>query len=184
MRRPGLLAMISAIGLLTLSGASSSGEVPPITPSKPLWVVGDSIGVGIAAALRRAGERITDMAVESTNARQWVVELAKGQWPSEPATIVVSLGTNDAASAVLLREFRANAETIMRALLARGHQVIWILPPSPACRIPQGSDVEFFMNLGGHWVLDRSIELSDKWHPTAAGYDRLAASVRAIRKGQ
>ena len=185
-RRPNLLAVAGLLALLSMGSAEDSSREPrQQMPLGAVWVVGDSIGVGVAAGLRRAGVSVVEKARNSTTARQWVSRLRDpSYWPTAPSVVVVSLGTNDAVSAELRKEFRANAQALMQALAGRGHSVIWILPPSPSARIPEGSDLEFLIGLGGRWILDRGLPLADAWHPTVTGYDRLAAAVETIRKGR
>lgn len=184
------VALAGALGWLALgSDTSLARSVPPSVtpriPDGPVWVVGDSIGVGIAAALRRAGVKVVERAQNSTNARQWAGRLPDAEyWPEEPRTIVVSLGTNDAISAELRKEFMVHARTIARTLLAAGHQVIWVLPPSKDSRIPQDGDINTLIAFGGSWILERDLVMADKWHPTAAGYDTLASVVLRVRQGR
>jgi hypothetical protein len=178
----------AALGICALSSEKSAPAGTPenaaIASSAPVWVIGDSIGVGIAAALRRAGVPVVEKARNNTTARQWRAWMAdtKGErWPMSPRVVVISLGTNDSASADLLSEFRANAKAIMWSMRARGHRVIWVLPPSGSSRIPRGSDLEFLLALGGEWLLERELPMGDLWHPSVAGYDRLAERVQKLR---
>lgn len=183
-----LLLAALAISLATAVTATAKGDseqVPKpdeqVAAERPRnWlVIGDSIGVGVgvAMAMQSQGIEVVSIAKVSTNARQWSARLSEPIWPSEPTNVVISLGTNDAQSPELMKEFRTNVAQISQRLSAQGHRLIWILPPSPDCVIPRGNDLEFLWSLGGVWIYNRQLPMADKWHPTAQGYAELARFV-------
>jgi lysophospholipase L1-like esterase len=188
-RRQGLLQLwpIAAIfGALALAD-SAAAEVTPVT-SGPLvggvWVLGDSIGVGLAGALARAGVDFDTEAENSTTASQWRGRLAlRKTWPSVRRFVVISLGTNDGVSATLRKSFADNAVAIILELHRRGHVVCWLMPPSEQSLIPAGVDLERIIATGAI-VLQERVPMSDQWHPTAAGYDQLALKIESIRRSK
>lgn len=145
-----------------------------------VWVIGDSIGVGIAAALKRADVLVESHAEVSTNARQWRMRVSN--MPSSWRFVVISLGTNDAQSAELRREFAGNIAAIAAELRERGHVVCLLLPPSEHSAIPSQLDYERLDQVANLLVVRETVDMADKWHPTAAGYDRLAYVVEQIRR--
>jgi lysophospholipase L1-like esterase len=178
-RRQGLLQLwpIAAIFAALALPDSTAANAEPVG----VWVIGDSIGVGIVGALRRANVPVVAEAQESTNARQWRGML---KWTvSGPAFVVVSLGTNDGVSAELRSEFEQNALAIVEELRQRGHVVCWVLPPSAESLIPTPQTLERLL-ASGAVVLQKRVAMADKWHPTAAGYDDLAASIESIRRSR
>lgn len=179
MPKRGLLGLALLMALL---GTSDSAATEGADLELEVWVIGDSVGVGIASALRRANLAPFDNAEKSTTARQWAARLPNMSGPRGRRFVVVSLGTNDAQSAELRREFISNARAIVAELQRRGHVVCWVLPPSEKSLIPSVTDLERLMAIPGLLVAQERVDMADQWHPTAAGYDRLARVVTAIRR--
>lgn len=172
-----LKSLVPLMALLAIGGTSEQARSREL----PIWVIGDSIGVGVAAALRRAGLHIEAEPMNGTTARRWLGWLrARRTWPTGPRFVVVSLGTNDAQSKELRYEFAANAVAIVEELQRRGHRVCWLLPPSKASLVPSSLDLERLVASGAAVIQEREVPMGDAWHPTAAGYDELAAVVRRV----
>jgi len=174
------LAVLGALGAFALSEDSPAEST--ILPE--IWVIGDSIGVGIASAMVRANMPHVSRAIISTTARQWLTVLRApdyGSWPQGKRLVVVSLGTNDAQSVELRREFISNALAIVAELRARGHVVCWVLPPSASSLIPQPGDFDRLLEAGATPLWTR-VPMADTWHPTATGYDELAAAIEHLRR--
>lgn len=170
----GGLALLAAVFV----AATSS---PRAHRAGPVWVIGDSIGVGIAAALRRRGVSLIDRAEVSTTTAQWMgrVRDLEGR---VPAVVVVSLGTNDAVARGLREQWRANAVQVVETLTRAGHAVIWVMPPSSHCTLPAPGDADAIRAAGARVIQVRGVPMADEWHPTARGYDALAAEVDAVRR--
>jgi hypothetical protein len=175
-----MLPLLGMAALLALTGEGTPQT--RVTLSDEIWVIGDSIGVGIGGALARAKVRTAQDAINSTTARSWLQRLrAPGfVWPQWPRFVVVSLGTNDAQSAELRREFSVNALAIIEELTRRGHVVCWVLPPSEASLIPRPADLER-LTAAGIVVIWQRVSMADAWHPTAAGYDAIAGVIAAAK---
>lgn len=164
----GLFSKVSLLALLALALERKSNE------RRELWCLGDSIGQGIAAALRRAGVTIEDDSQQSSTTAQWAERLPNVAKANRIA--VVSLGTNDAQDRGLRREWSTNVREIVRELVARGCRVLWVLPPSSQSLVPSQSDLETLAQLGAEFLWLR-VPMVDAWHPSAAGYDTLAAEI-------
>lgn len=139
-----------------------------------IWLIGDSIGVGLASAMRRAKVEVDDSTINGSTTKQWVGLLRNITRGNTWA--VVSLGTNDAVDKALRREFATNTEAIVNELRARNCRVIWLLPPSASSMIPAQTDLERLTQLDASFMQLRP-PMADTWHPTAAGYDMLAAAI-------
>lgn len=189
-RRQGLLQLLplaAIFGALALADDSAATEVAPVMRG-PLaggaWVLGDSIGVGLAGALARAGADFDSEAENSTTASQWRGRLAlRNTWPNVRRFVVISLGTNDGVNATLRKNFADNAVAIILELHRRGHVVCWLMPPSDQSLIPGGIDLERIIATGAI-VLQERVPMADQWHPTATGYDQLASKIESIRRSK
>jgi len=170
----------STLGLLTPLGLSDDQVQSRGLDNASVLVLGDSIGVGIAGAFKRAGVPVRGMAENGTTARQWRARVTSIY--ARERFVVVSLGTNDAQSAELRREFASNVLAIAAELQARGHVVCLVLPPSEKSAVPSSADWERLTTNERLIVIQERVHMSDAWHPTAAGYDRLVAVLQTIRR--
>lgn len=170
------------LGSVLLWLATLGGEKHQASRLGPVWVLGDSIGVGVAAGLRRLGVSVVDKAEVSTTTEQWRARVTATEEPRAKSVVVVSLGTNDAVSAVLRARWRDNALAVARVLIGRGHLVVWVLPPSAKSALPRLEDIAALRAEGVRVIWDR-VPMADVWHPNVQGYDALAVAVEAVRKG-
>lgn len=134
---------------------------PPAIHAAPCAIVGDSLAVGIAKHLRRCRR----------NARVGLPSdlIARRTRPTPGSVVVISAGSNDAASP----DLAANLRRIRRRSM--GRRVVWIAPADPrASRIVAQVATEH----GDAVVQARSVPLKrDGVHPR--DYARLAADVAA-----
>jgi hypothetical protein len=173
--------LLMAAGLLLLVMASSDdGNAQPVTvpegaPKGTLWLVGDSIAVGVRSALIRGG--VTPMGVpeESTTARQWLQRVKRCEIASGD-TVVMSVGSNDWVSDELRPEFANNMLRMAAWVNALGARFVWLAPPSPLIE----DEALLPRPMRPATIEDKSLPMADKWHPTAEGYERLATQVRAV----
>jgi lysophospholipase L1-like esterase len=188
-RRQGLLQLwpfAAIFGALALAD-SAAAEITPATTGPIVggaWVLGDSIGVGLAGAFTRAGVDFDSEAENSTNASQWRGRLAlRKTWPNVRRFVVISLGTNDGVNATLRKRFADNAVAIIGELQRRGHVACWLMPPSAQSLVPSSVDLERIIATGAI-VLQERVPMADQWHPTAAGYNQLASQIESIRRSK
>lgn len=165
---------LAPFAILALILAGAAGKELAKADGLELCILGDSLGVGIAGALVRARVSFAAQARESTNARQWASTITE-HLPTTPSLVVISLGTNDALSDVLRAEFPGHLRTIARAIHGAGHALLWVLPAGPSL-IPDAATLQAMSDEHVQAIVPR-VEMSDKWHPTAQGYDAIARQV-------
>ena len=160
---------------------------PFLRPSDRVWLMGDSIGVGLLPKLVATIEHdCAGAPVGGTNIQQWLgaskVQAAQ-QWGA--TVVLVVLGTNDAAAS---SEYRANVATLAEQLCSNiqsaGMRVVWLGPgvvPQFASTSPQvQSDIASACRSMGALVLDPTplpLHKADGVHPDGAGYATLASWV-------
>lgn len=167
MTRLGLGAVLALVLVAAMTGSAPTGG--------RLWVLGDSIGVGVSAQLRALGVPHESRVEQSTTAQQWLArghdvlaELAPGD------VVSVSLGTNDYQSASLLAGFAGAMAQLRAGVESRGARFVWLAPPSPSIddwRFRFGTPYE---------IAGKSLPMADRWHPTVEGYRMLAEAVRRL----
>jgi lysophospholipase L1-like esterase len=165
---------LAPFAIIALILAGAAGKELAKADGLGLCILGDSLGVGIATAFHRRDITFTAEAKESTNARQWASTIAE-HLPATPSLVVMSLGTNDALSDVLRAEFPAHMRTIARAIHGAGHALVWVLPAGPSL-IPDSATLQVMSEENVQAIVPR-VEMADKWHPTAQGYDAIAKQV-------
>jgi hypothetical protein len=118
------------------SGSSGGGAVPGLTPTAELGndrvlVLGDSnlfeSDAQVDAALRGAGLEPTLRGVPSLGLKDldeyWLPEL-DGLLATDPAVVVVALGTNDTTTRADVERFGSRLDAMMRAI--GDHPVVWV----------------------------------------------------------
>jgi lysophospholipase L1-like esterase len=169
------LLMAAGLALLLLASSDDGLAQQTEAPTGRLWVIGDSIAVGVSAALSRAGVAHLGSPETSTTARQWLGRI-RGLDIVSGDVVVMSVGTNDWVSTELRPEFTNNMLRMMALMNARGARFVWLAPPSALVE-----DVELMPRpMRPQTIEDKSLPMADRWHPTAEGYERLAAQVRGV----
>lgn len=138
--------------------------------STPLLVVGDSIAAGWGAT---EGHGFAARLGAATDARPGATtaDFLDGRWTAD--TVIVELGTNDAARGVSRDEYAANLRTIVGHIDAR--RVIVVLP------YPTAAGGTYDVALPGVTVIRAAVPISmlvDGVHPGDDGHALLAAQVR------
>jgi len=110
-----LLAALSLVVAWLAAGA------PPAEAARPVYVVGDSLGVGIAWSSDGRSLAENSIAIRS---RQFLRQLAR---VPDGAIAFVSLGTNDAVGKVV--NVTEAVERIVSAARERDIRLVWIGPP-------------------------------------------------------
>ena len=142
--------MIGAIGAVVLAASvyalakrKPGRKWPGLQPkTSKIYVVGDSLGVGIGAQLSTiallgqgstgpSGAQVAGNPIESTRIDQWNSLAAMGPALSSYANVVVvSLGTNDAAMDPTAIEQRVGSGAANIVAMFEGRaNVVWVLPP-------------------------------------------------------
>lgn len=157
----------------------------PVSAS-PSLLVGDSLAIGLANPFASLGMRFESIAISGTTVEYWTkgglaklqAELAK-----KPASVFVSLGTNDAFNGATYTATAAASTNMLLALIARtGALVFWIGPPSlPASyggKLPSQAVIDGIREVventqGATWIDSSKATIareSDGLHPTMSGY--------------
>jgi len=156
-------ALAAGVILLVFSGSKR-----PPGPDEEVLTVGDSLGVGIGAALRRRGHKTHVNAIVGSQAAWW----AQGsRWEDALRgykTAVGSLGSNDMASGKIPWTTIANLDNRARAL---GVRMLWVVPGTPLWNKYRVSMPGETVNLAG------AAGAADGVHLTKTGYDQAAAVV-------
>lgn len=147
-------------------------------------VIGDSLGVGLAPALRKLLGSVDGAAINGTRIDTWE-ELGKRQNIGGNAPVVlVSLGTNDIASGVMPPRVRALVPHLVHEVRMGNSKVGWIGPPT----LPwAGTELRAALasELASQNVpLFDSTRIAferapDRIHATAAGYATWAQAIAA-----
>lgn len=156
-----LLAMVSADPPKAVA-ANGGGAV---------WIVGDSIAVGVSQALRRRGFGHNAQAKSGTALRVWRSRV-QGLGIKQGDLLVLSCGTNDWVSPVLREEFPAGILEVRQWADAHGIGLLWLVPPSPEVDLSQLDPAGQVSRL-----TLRELPMADRWHPTAEGYEEIAEAV-------
>lgn len=150
---------------------------PLVRPGSKLYLVGDSLAVGMdryfrkLAASKGAGY---DSSVKSgTAAFQWVAPgsgLAAKLAAFSPDVVLVSLGTNDSYGNRTAEQHRASIQQLIAMIRSVGAEPFWILPP----KLPWSQTYSNLVRDEGIQVFEsEQIDIPqgpDKIHPTGAGY--------------
>lgn len=106
-----------------LTGLFSLALISPTFASdRPVWIIGDSIGVGLALVSGHKSAAV--VGTFASNTKEMLKQIAKV--PSG-ASVVISLGTNDAYGSGKIS--KAKIDAILNALKAKNCQYLWVGPP-------------------------------------------------------
>ncbi len=169
-------------GLLIAGGiglARAATRRPKIAPGTRLLVIGDSMAVGLDPHLRQLAEE----AGIAGYASRGIVGTTIGGWADsawlettlpafQPTLILISLGTNDEASApgAADRE-RPALEQLVHRLESSGAALVWIGPPS--LPLPRQGVSDMIRAALPYYYPSEQLDIPrgpDGLHPTAAGY--------------
>ena len=169
--------------------AVAARSVSPImSKGQSLWVIGDSLGVGLLPRLVKLGEEAGITVGGNPKGGSMTFQWAKGSMlgPVQEAqvdAILVVLGTNDAAasSAYIYDEFPKYVDSLIAKL--KPTRVMWLVPgTSPGLEKTRTDAVANIIyeraDVNGFGTLDTNQSgvkyVPKDVHPTPAGYDTLA----------
>lgn len=160
----GAIALIAGVALVYLS--TSKADTP--SPNEELLVIGDSLGVGVGAALRRRGVKVAVNAISGSAARWWAEGSRWEEALRGHRIAIVSLGSNDIAQKrapwPILQQLEGRARRV-------GVRLVWIVPATPLW-------AQQAVQMPGESVLLRGAEgTADGVHLTASGYRTAAERV-------
>lgn len=168
----------SGSGNVPGSGNSTQPSDPLVPPPANVLLVGDSLAVGLGTEFRAvatsSGYAASVDAKGGTNMQQWAARIGASLAQRQPALVLVSLGTNDAAMAnPTSQEEQAALNSILAQAQAAGAVVVWIGPPTLPT-LPRAESVrQMIRSTGVLYFPSEQIEFertSDKIHATGAGY--------------
>lgn len=181
--------VLPIVALLALLGASDDVSPPNRAQATlgPVAVIGDSLGVGLARPLRdelaARGLHCSGHARGGTHAGQWLSrEWLGAVLAMRPKTVIISLGTNDAAvpGGKPAQTFAANVAELAKRIRAAGARPVFLQPPP----MPWPTDrVREALLATGELVIEPPPNLArqpDRVHPTAAAYVAWAARIRQV----
>lgn len=169
-------AAIGGLALLLWRGSRSARTSSRPVALGPVAVIGDSLAVGLAGPLKltlgRLGE-ITGWGVGGSIAAMWTMQV-DAVLATDPRTVIVSLGTNDALSADARAKFPARIRLIADKVRAAG--ALPVLLESPA-RLSRIGEMNSALGATGSTVVAPPVGImmqADNVHPTPAGYQQWA----------
>lgn len=174
-------------GLLTVGGvaAASFFGTPNIRPGQKVFLLGDSLAVGLSTPLSQIAKDhkvgFQSMAVSGTRIDQWANNAAMYQTVRDfqPDLILVSLGTNDEYMQLDARSKQAAPLRKLLGELRSVAPVVWIGPP----RLPQSGGYAWKGTNGAiplirenvpssHYFPSHTLEIPrapDQLHPSVRG---------------
>lgn len=169
---------------------------PMLAPGDKLWVIGDSLGVGLLLPHRLIEEGQAAGVSVAGNPKGGAMTF---QWAKKPDllqpildfgahTVLVVLGTNDAAASesYMNRDFPTHVDKLAGRLLAEGLRVVWLAPGTSPGLPHEHTDLvaqtifdrgaaDGFVTLNTN---DIRVQYGNKdVHPTPAGYATLAKGI-------
>jgi lysophospholipase L1-like esterase len=161
-----------------------------LQPGDRIWVLGDSLGVGLLHPLiengKEAGIPVAGDPKGGTIVRQWSQksDLLAGPKAHGATVALVILGSNDANANddYITKELAPNVQLLAGELKQAGMRVVWLIPGAPPGLPKSGKVNEIIESEGyadGFMILDPSdlpvsYQPYDGIHPTPAGYNALA----------
>lgn len=110
-------------------------DAPPrriLDPGESVLLLGDSIGVGLEKPLRHLletyGSHFDSMVEVGTSAGSWAPRVSDADGGYD--VILLSLGSNDIASGVVVPSESQKLDELLSHLRSRGAKTYWIVPPS------------------------------------------------------
>jgi lysophospholipase L1-like esterase len=174
-------------GLLTVGGvaAASLFATPKIRPGQRLFLLGDSLAVGLTTPLSQIAKDhkvgFKNMAVSGTRIDQWASNAALYQAIRDfkPDLILVSLGTNDEYMKLDAHKQQAAPLRKLLTTLRESAPVVWIGPP----RLPSSGAYAWKTSNGAiplirenvpssHYFPSHTLEIPrapDQLHPSVRG---------------
>jgi len=133
-----LVLLVIGAGWLLLRERDSTPS-QPVLPLVPLvqkgdrvWLLGDSLAVGLTSRLR-ALANVKGVILSTTTkvgaATMWGSIQAQGPVAGDHDVWIVCLGANDAALPVPSTNFRKWVRTVLEQASARSADVVWLIPP-------------------------------------------------------
>lgn len=167
--------------LVTVAGAAVyASRSSYLRPGDKIWVLGDSIGVGLlprlSEQLGKLGYVVAGAPVGGTTIAYWAhkTDLVTVPYSWGATVVIVVLGTNDAAEAQQTGQIAVDAALLIGMLRRGNMRVVW-LSPATVPKFYKGSlNVHAQLSLtGGATILDaRTLPITkqDGVHPDPAGY--------------
>lgn len=176
----GGLLVAGGVGLLTVATRR-----PKLGPGSRVLLFGDSMAVGLNQHMPQladeAGVAYTGSGIVGTRIDQWARDtwLDQALQDFKPTLILVSLGTNDEATApgAVERE-RPAFETLLGKLTATGADVVWIGPPE--LPFPRQGVSDMIRSAVPYYFRSEQLDIPrgpDNLHPNAAGYAGWAGAI-------
>jgi lysophospholipase L1-like esterase len=175
-------------GLLVATGvglAALATRRPKISADSRVLLFGDSMAVGLDQHMRElaaeAGVPYTGKGIVGTRIDQWDDSAWLDQTLAsfQPTLILVSLGTNDEATAAGAVDRQApHLDALLQKLEATGAQLVWIGPPE--LPFPRQGVSDMIRANVPHFFESEHLEIPrgpDNLHPTAAGYAGWAGAI-------
>lgn len=168
--------------------AALSSTAPPPPLARKALLVGDSLAAGLAVPLRdrfrASGGDLASRSANGSTIDHWSQgsALSEALTQTQPATTLVSLGTNDLAAKPADHK-RPIIEAITARIRAAGSAVVWILPPRMPLPDRGGLRALLALELARLAVPafdSESLDLPrgpDGIHPTPAGFAQWAAHI-------
>ncbi len=186
-----IIAGITTVAAIGIGMAVRASRRAWLNTDDRLWVIGDSLGVGLLPWLMKLGDRdgiqVYGTPVGGTNIRQWATKLTPEAVRDADATaVLIVLGSNDAAASeeYVTKQAPYYAHELVRNLQAAGLKVWWLAPGETGALKhsisirTMLSAMSFSEGIEEHEVPDWiPYSQADKIHPTPSGYQSLAAWV-------
>lgn len=181
-----VLLALGTFSWLLLRGRDGSGEAesrpkPLVVTGDSVWLLGDSLGVGIAPGLVERAGRIGAVVMSTTRvgaATLWGSVQAKGSAGNEKDLWLVVLGANDAATPTPSKSFRAWVRSIRDEANARNARLVWLIAPNGGGLPSYGEIFSTVVDEVNSIEPPRDLEFAkDRVHLTATSYDAWAEHV-------
>lgn len=143
---PAAVGALAALGVLVVGGGGlylakrAAPRPTPLQPGEQVLLLGDSLGVGMGAALAAALPSTATIDREAHVG--WTARQVRTAFEADPAIfghiVVLSLGSNDAAMVDPSVE-AADVASLLATARARGaRRIVWVVPPNFSLASPPG----------------------------------------------
>ena len=181
----GGLLIAGGIGLVAVAKRR-----PKVTVDSRVLLFGDSLAVGLNPQLKQLADETgvaayTGKGVVGSRINQWSQDSWQDGWLNQqladfqPTLILVSLGTNDEATAPGAVDRESDAfHTLLDKLRASGAEIVWIGPPE--LPFPRQGVSDMIRASVPYYFESENLDIPrspDHLHPNAAGYAGWAGAI-------